>query len=147
MLIAYPALFYYDPTEKVKFFVHFPDFDGSGTQGTDVTDALYMSSDWLGIHAAAILEDGKDLPESSAINDLSLVDNDPFKNDPDIDLNYDATKSFISMVSVDLSQYFDDSKPIKKTLTIPKWADKLGKKHKVNFSQLLTDAILQSANK
>jgi ABC-type nitrate/sulfonate/bicarbonate transport system substrate-binding protein len=32
---------------------------------------------------------------------------------------------------------------IKKTLTIPKWADKAGKKLGLNFSKTLTDAILR----
>ncbi|OTO77402.1 hypothetical protein A5865_001278, partial [Enterococcus sp. 12E11_DIV0728] len=43
---------------------------------------------------------------------------------------------------VDLSQYLGNNDPIKKTLTIPKWADKLGKDLHLNFSKTLTDAIV-----
>ncbi|MBW7491534.1 type II toxin-antitoxin system HicB family antitoxin, partial [Streptococcus pneumoniae] len=37
--------------------------------------------------------------------------------------------------------YLGSQEPIKKTLTIPKWADKLGREMGLNFSQTLTDAI------
>lgn len=47
------------------------------------------------------------------------------------------------MVSVDLSEYLGTDEPIKKTLTIPKWADKLGKDLHLNFSKTLTDVIMR----
>ena len=46
------------------------------------------------------------------------------------------------MVSVDLTEYLQADKPVKKTLSIPKWADDLGQKMRLNFSQTLTEAIL-----
>ena len=45
------------------------------------------------------------------------------------------------MVTVDVSTYLDDQKLIDKTLTIPRWADRLGKEMRLNFSETLTDAI------
>lgn len=35
MLVTYPALFYYDDTDgtEATYFVHFPDFEYSATQG------------------------------------------------------------------------------------------------------------------
>ena len=45
------------------------------------------------------------------------------------------------MVSVDVSEYLGSQEPIKKTLTIPRWADKLGREMGLNFSQTLTEAI------
>lgn len=45
------------------------------------------------------------------------------------------------MVTVDVSQYLGEQVPVKKTLTIPKWADRLGKELHLNFSKTLTDAI------
>lgn len=144
MLVSYPALFYYDDTDDIdtKFFVSFPDFPGhAGTQGEDIPDAMYMASDWLGMVLSDDIENGREIPTPSPINKLSLVDNDPFKDDEDFDLVYDPEKSFISMVSVDVSQYLGSQEPIKKTLTIPKWADKLGREMHLNFSKTLTDAI------
>ena len=136
MLVTYPALFYYDDTDGVKatYFVHFPDFEYSATQGAGISEALAMGSEWLGITVADLIESDGDLPQPSDINSLSLIENDPFKDD-------DLDKSFISMVSVDVSEYLGSQEPIKKTLTIPRWADKLGREMGLNFSQTLTDAI------
>ena len=38
-------------------------------------------------------------------------------------------------------EYLGSQEPIKKTLTIPRWADKLGREMGLNFSQTLTEAI------
>ena len=143
MRLSYPALFYYDDRESVKYFVTFPDFKNSATQGDDITDAMYMASDWLGINLADLIGNGEETPQQSNINRLSLADNNPFKNDPDFTLTYDPAKSFISMVTVDLSDYLNNDHPIKKTLTIPTWADKLGHELNLNFSQTLTEAIAE----
>lgn len=96
---------------------------------------------WLWITVADLIESDGELPQPSDINSLSLIDNDPFKDDEDFVSTYDLDKSFISMVSVDVSEYLGSQEPIKKTLTIPKWADKLGREMGLNFSQTLTDAI------
>lgn len=141
MYITYPALFYYDPNEAIKYYIYFPDFGSSGTQGTDINDAMKMAADWLGIMAADYLDAGRQLPEPSNLADVSLVNNNPFKQEPDFNFTYDPRQSFESMVAVDLEKYLHNDQPIKKTLTIPKWADTMGKKKKVNFSKLLTKAI------
>ncbi len=141
MYIAYPALFYYDPNEATKYYVYFPDFGSSGTQGTDIADALKMAADWLGITAADNLDNGRQLPEPSNLNDVSLANDNPFKQEPDFTLDYDPQRSFSSMVFVDLKKYLHNDQLVKKTLTIPKWADTMGKKKRVNFSKLLTEAI------
>ncbi|MSE21910.1 type II toxin-antitoxin system HicB family antitoxin, partial [Lactobacillus parabuchneri] len=89
-------------------------------------------------------DNDQQLPKPSNLNDISLINDDPFKQDPDFTLTYDPKKSFTSMVSVDLNKYLHSNQPVKKTLTIPKWADALGKEKKVNFSKLLTEAILNT---
>lgn len=143
MLVTYPALFYYDDTDgtNVLYFVTFPDFEHSATQGEDMADAMAMASDWLGINLADYIENGREIPTPSDINVLSLVDNNPFRDDEDITLTYDPSKSFVSMVMVDVAEYLGSQEPVKKTLTIPRWADNLGRELGLNFSQTLTDAI------
>lgn len=46
MLVTYPALFYYDDTDgtEATYFVHFPDFEYSATQGEGISEALAMGS-------------------------------------------------------------------------------------------------------
>lgn len=146
MLATYPALFYYDDSqgEAVSpYFVAFPDIEGVGTQGNDITDAMISASEYLGIMLADYIEKGQNVPKPSAINALSLVDNDPFKDDPEFSLTYDPEKSFISLVTVNVADYLGSQEPIKKTLTIPRWADKLGRELGLNFSQTLTEAIAE----
>lgn len=139
MLVSYPALFYKDP--EGGYFVHFPDFANSSTQGDDISDAMFMASDWLGLVVSDNLEDGEKLPKPSNINELSLIENNPFKDDEELKDYYTEKDSFISMVFVDLEKYLDYKKLVKKTLTIPKWANDLGNRLNLNFSQLLTTAI------
>ena len=105
MNTCYPALFYFD-TESDSYFVTFPDFENSATQGDTIAEALDMASEYLGITLADYIEREDKVPNSSNINHLSLKENYPFKNDSDIDDNlYDFDKSFISMVSTDVTQY------------------------------------------
>ena len=139
MLVSYPALFYKDP--EGGYFIHFPDFENSATQGNDISDAMFMASDWLGLVVSDNLEEGEKLPKPSNINELSLSENDPFKHDEELRGYYIEKDSFISMVCVDLEKYLDYKKLVKKTLTIPKWANDLGNRLNLNFSQLLTTAI------
>lgn len=145
MLVSYPALFYFENSEGYDpgFSVFFPDFPNTGgTSGSTISEALEMASDYLGILLSDDIEQERELPKPSLISSLSLEENDPFKDDSDFNFEYDFEKSFASMVSVDLSQYLGNNDPIKKTLTIPKWADKLGKDLHLNFSKTLTDAIV-----
>lgn len=143
MLVTYPALFYYDDTDgaNAPYFVTFPDFEYSATQGEDMADAMAMASDWLGINLADYIENGRDIPTPTPINALSLANNNLFRDDEDIELVYDPSKSFVSMVMVDVAEYLGSQEPVKKTLTIPRWADTLGRDLGLNFSQTLTDAI------
>lgn len=146
MLATYPALFYYDESESEHYFIHFPNFKNSATQGVDISDAMHMASDWLGITLSSLIEAGTTLPSPTPINSLSLIDDDPFKDDNNFSTRYNLQKSFVSMVSVDVTKYLRDEEPVKKTLTIPRWADVAGKKMRINFSQTLTDAIAEKTS-
>jgi len=146
MLVAYPALFYYDAAAQAKYFVTFPDFENSATQGKNIQDALEMASEYLGIIVADLIDTQNHVPSPSDINILDLKENDPFKNEDDFQLEYDPEKSFVTLIYVDINNYLGSQNPVKKTLTIPKWADDLGKKHSLNFSKTLEDAIVEKVN-
>lgn len=145
MLVSYPAIFYYCPEED-GFYINFPDIEGAGTQGDSIEDALYMASEYLGIMASSILENGGKLPKKSNINEISIVEDFPFKDEEEFEGYYDLDKSFISLVYVELDDYFGSQELVKKTLSIPKWTNDFGKKMNLNFSKLLTDAIINIAS-
>ncbi len=140
MLISYPALFYYIPDEEY-YYISFPNLGGGGTQGENIEDAMLMASDYLGLMVSDLLESGEEIPKRSKISEISLSKNNPFKDDDDIDLNYDEENSFISMVYVELEDYLGSNELVKKTLSIPKWSNDLGKRLNLNFSKVLTEAI------
>ncbi len=144
MLLSYPAIFYFDDDNcsSVPYQIYFPDLDGM-TQGESIPDAISMGSEYLGIRLADDFENKRELPIPSNINNLSLLNNSPFQDDEDFDFTFDQEKSFISMINVNLTEYLGLEEPVKKTLTIPKWADKLGKELHLNFSKTLTDAIIR----
>ncbi|MEB2280179.1 type II toxin-antitoxin system HicB family antitoxin [Lysinibacillus xylanilyticus] len=125
---VYPAIFTTDP---VGFDILFPDVEGAVTQGEDITDGLEMASDVLGIMLADLIERGENLPEPTPLNDVK----------------FDKGTQFVTLVSVELSEYLKMNEPVKKTLQIPKWADKIGQEMKINFSQTLTEAIAEKATK
>lgn len=140
MKYSYPALFYYDK-EYDGYFVTFPDFENSATLGDSISDAIDMASEYLGITLADYIERNEKVPLPSNINKLSLIEDDPFKDEPELHQNNDYDKSFISMVNTELSKYLGQDQPVQITLSIPLWADVLGKKLNLNYSQTLTDAI------
>ncbi|GAB2023643.1 type II toxin-antitoxin system HicB family antitoxin [Pseudolactococcus yaeyamensis] len=121
---VYPAVFETDP---VGYGVYFPDIDGAATQGKNIPEVLDNASDVLGIMLADLIEEGHALPHPSDLNAIQI----------------DSSKQFLSLVSVDLSEYLTMNEPVKKTLQIPKWADKRGKEMGINFSQTLTEALLE----
>ena len=108
MKISYPALFYYVQSEKVPFFITFPDFKNSTTQGENVTDALAMASDWLGVNVAEYLESGLEVPTATLLEKVSLTKNKPYPGD----LDYDPKHSFKSMVLVDLDDYMNGNEKV-----------------------------------
>ena len=47
------------------------------------------------------------------------------------------------MIGVNVNYYLGNQEPVKKTLTIPRQADKLGRELGLNFSKTLTKAIVE----
>ena len=127
MLKVYPAIFEKD---DVGYGIFFPDVENAVTQGESIEDGLVMASDALGIMLASYLENSEALPSPTPIEDVKA-----------------EKGQFVTLVSVDLTEYLEMNEPIKKTLQIPKWADKIGQDMKLNFSKTLTEAIAEKATK
>jgi predicted RNase H-like HicB family nuclease len=125
---VYPAIFETDP---VGYGIYFPDIEGASTQGKDVAEGLEMASDALGIMLADLVERGQVLPEPTPMHEVKV----------------EKKTQFVTLVAVDLADYLEMNAPVKKTLQIPKWADMQAKKIGLNFSQTLTEAILEKTAK
>lgn len=126
ILLAYPAVF--TPEEDGGYLIEFPDVQGAftGINTDDVAFGIKMAEEALGLVLADYIENNDQLAEPTPINKIKQPQG-----------------SFVTLVKTDVAKYLQSDKTVKKTLTIPEWADRKARKQKINFSALLTKAILQ----
>lgn len=121
---VFPAIFSIKP-DGVS--VEFPDLPGCLTCGDSEDEALMMAKDALELHLFGLEEEGEPIPKPSSISSLKL-----------------EPSQFVALIEVWMPPIRDEMalKSIKKTLTIPKWLNDLAEEKKVNFSQVLQNALV-----
>jgi len=131
MLRIYPACFYREKNGQVS--VVFPDLAYRATYGNDVDEAMKMAVDLLASYIFTLEQEGSEIKRPSDISEIRL------------DNTFDYKEGFVSLVSVDVEEYAKNhfEKPIKKTVTIPKWLNDRAVSEHVNFSNLLKEALLK----
>ena len=107
------------------YTVYIPDFD-INTQGYDLTKAIEMARDAIGIMGIDMEDNNKALPAPSKISEVKLSEND-----------------IISLVDVDFLEYRrkNEIRTVKKNCTIPSWLCYESEKANINFSQVLQNAL------
>lgn len=123
---AYPAIFHKESSGG--YFIEFPDIQGAytGINNDNVPYAIAMAQEALGLVLSDYIEENDPLPIATPINDIEHDAND-----------------FVTLISVDVEPFLKDNSLVKKTLTIPVWANNLGNKAGINFSEVLTNAITE----
>ena len=118
-IYIFPAVFL---KEEDGYSVSFPDIDGAFTCGETFEEALFMAKDCLELN----LDTVDVIPHVTDIDKIKLNENE-----------------YLVMVQADMLNFRkkNDNKPVKKTLTIPKWLNDLGIEKKINFSKVLQDAL------
>ena len=118
-IYIFPAVFL---KEEDGYSVSFPDIDGAFTCGETFEEALFMAKDCLELNLDTVDE----IPHVSDIDKIKLNENE-----------------YLVMVQADMLNFRkkNDNKPVKKTLTIPKWLNDLGIEKKINFSKVLQEAL------
>lgn len=118
-IYIFPAVFL---KEEDGYSVSFPDIDGAFTCGETFEEALFMAKDCLELNLDTVDE----IPHVTDIDKIKLNENE-----------------YLVMVQADMLNFRkkNDNKPVKKTLTIPKWLNDLGIEKKINFSKVLQDAL------
>jgi len=106
--------------------IRFKDFENIITYGESIDEAYDMAEDALKLEIFDLYSDKLEIPIATDITDIEV------KSDETLILIK------VNMKNI-LKQY--DNKAIKKTLTIPSWLNKLAEEKKVNFSQVLQDAL------
>lgn len=129
MKLIYPAVF--TPFEEgTGYSVVVPDLPGCVSQGKDLIEAIEMGTDAASGWILGELEDGNQYPAPSSQTDIALEENE-----------------FISMLVLDIDSYSEKygSQTVRKNITIPAWLNTYGEKNNINFSRVLTDALMKQA--
>ena len=123
---VYPAVF--TPEENGMYSVDFRDLEGCYTCGEDLADALYMAEDVLALTLYHYEKEKRPVPSPSNRTALNI------KND-----------EFVNMVICDTLYYQkrNNTKAVKKTLSIPEWLNEAAISAGVNFSQVLQEALVE----
>lgn len=118
----------FSPNDDGSVSVSFPDLQGAYTFGKDMHEALYMAKDLLAGWLLDEEDEGNKFPTPTFYKDIQVEEGE-----------------LLIPIEVDLDFYRKkfDSKPVKKTLTIPNYLNELGKKADINFSQTLAEALEQ----
>jgi predicted RNase H-like HicB family nuclease len=122
MKYAYPAIF--TPAEEGGFDVKVPDLPGCRTCGDDLADAIFMAEDAVSMWLWAAENKHEAIPPATQLPSVEAP-------------------QFINYVYADTDAYRkkNDTRAVKKTLSIPLWLNALAEDAGVNFSQILQDAL------
>lgn len=125
---VYPGIFTFDDD---GISVEFPDLPGCLTCGDTIEEAIQRAKEAMGLHMYGMEIDGDEIPNPT-----------PIKN-----IEYDKTQALILIeIYMPLYREIIDNQAVKKTLTIPRWLNILAEKNKVNFSQVLQNALKDMLN-
>ncbi|MEG1470240.1 MAG: type II toxin-antitoxin system HicB family antitoxin [Anaerovoracaceae bacterium] len=120
----YIALFH--KSEEGGFWVSFPDLPECLTEGDNMSDAYSMAIDAFGLAITDRLKNGEEIPFSTPIDDLSVMENE-----------------YPVIVEFDMLDYKKRtaSLAVKKTLSIPGWMNEAAMEQGINFSSVLQEAL------
>lgn len=119
----YPAIFGYEPGEKIS--VVFPDLDVA-TSGDNDIDALKSAKELLSLTMWGIEDDGEPIPSPSDLNTIRCAENERA-------VLVDVYMPSVRMASVNRS--------VSRTVTLPAWLNAAALERNINFSQVLQDAL------
>lgn len=135
MLTVYPAIFYHE--KEGGYSVVFPDLNHLSTCGDTLQETMEMAIDCLAGYLYDLKIHGEPIPSPTPLAKV----NPHAEDDPDDD--YADGDIFVNLVSVDVEAYAREhfDKMVKKTLSIPKWMNDMATAQKINFSQVLRQAL------
>ena len=118
--------------EEEGFTVFIPDFN-INTQGNDLTEAIEMARDAVGLMGIDMEDDSKVLPAPSNFTHVQ---------------SKASAGELVSLVDVDFSEYRrkNDLRTVKKNCTIPSWLNYEAERAGINFSSVLQAALKAELN-
>lgn len=129
-IYVYPAIF--TPENSGAYSIRFPDIENCFTCGNDIEDGMIMAQDALTLMIYTNYEErGEPAPVSTPIKDLKLKKGE--------------FATYIICNTIEFRRKFG-TKAVKKTLTIPEWLNEAAMRERINFSQVLQDALKEKLN-
>ena len=148
MKVIYPVLFYEEKEGNYSAFVQ--DLQkalnaNASTCGDTLEEIMYMAEDLIAGLILDEIEEGKKIPKSSKIEDVSFEELEDYLEIKD----WDYISKFKTYVVVDISAFAEKwgKELIKKTVNIPKWVNTKAEELKINFSKTLEEALLEKIYK
>lgn len=138
MFITYPEIFYKNKDNE-GYTVVFPDLEYGATEGRNESEGVQMAQDYIRSWLYEDYLENNTLPKSSSIEEITIED-DEFS---------DMSKTFVSLVGMDIADYVrkNETKIVRKNVSIPSYLNELTKKRNLNFSQILQEALLAELNR
>lgn len=111
--------------DEPGFVVYIPDFN-INTEGNNLTEAIEMARDAIGLMGITMEDDKQSLPAPSAVENIQTEPGE-----------------FITLVDVDFSDYRrkNEMRTVKKNCTLPSWLCYEAEKANINFSAVLQAAL------
>lgn len=130
MKLIYPAVFYPFSDGSGGYVVEFPDLPGCVTEGKDLKNAFENATDAASGWVLDELEEGNSVPKASSYETVEKREGGQ-----------------VNLVLLDMDLYAEKygEKTVRKNVTIPAWLNTYAEKQKINFSQVLQEALLAIA--
>lgn len=105
------------------------------TEGKDLSDAMFMARDAIGLAGIVAQDNGEEIPKQSRIENIE-IENGTFA---------DAGKGIVTLVDVDFDEYRrkNDNKAVRRNVTLPNWLDRAAAEAGFNVSQVLREALAE----
>lgn len=128
----YPAIVTHQPPEggfpEGFYSVDFPGLEACYTFGSTMEEALEMAEDILNLRMVEAEDAREEIPLPPKLESLKV-----------------PSASCLTLIPVDTLAYRkrNDTRAVKKTLSIPRWLDTLAQKRNINFSNVLQRALMK----
>lgn len=129
---AYPTFI---AKHENEYLVYVPDME-LYTEGTDLTDAIEMARDAIGLKGIDLEDDGIELPEASDYEAALKIARDNSEI-------FEYSKGILTMVDVDFLDYRrkKDTKMVRRNVTLPNWLNREAERLQLNVSKILQEAL------
>ena len=120
---VFPAVFTYEEGQNIA--IVFPDLECASSAEND-EDALVTARELLGCVICGLEEDGEPIPAPTPLNEVKLASNE---------------RACLIDVFMPVYRLTRVHKSVNRTVTLPAWLNAEALEHKINFSQVLQEAL------